>query len=84
MSSSHSEVRIVENPNELYEYSNNVRPPHKPIPATSHSAKLHEETSITKDISLDFLKNKVGNIRDKPGGEHVNRSGTLIGNSKNS
>ncbi|CAF1182696.1 unnamed protein product [Adineta steineri] len=54
MGSSHSGVRIIENPDELYEYNKNVRPPHKPVPITSHPAKLHEEAKITKDIPLDL------------------------------
>ncbi|CAF0760729.1 unnamed protein product [Adineta ricciae] len=54
MGNVHNGVRIVENPNELYEYNKNVRPPHKPVPAISHPAKLHEECNTTKDIPLDL------------------------------
>ncbi|CAF3334431.1 unnamed protein product [Rotaria sp. Silwood1] len=54
MSSSHSKVRIVENSNELYEYSKNVRLPHKPVPVTSHAAKLYEEANLIIDIPFDL------------------------------
>ncbi|CAF2356372.1 unnamed protein product [Rotaria sp. Silwood2] len=56
MSSQHSEVRIVENPNKLYEYSKNVRLPQKPVPTTSRPAKLYEETKSTIDIPFDFVQ----------------------------
>ncbi|CAF1377271.1 unnamed protein product [Rotaria sordida] len=46
--------RVIEDTKDLFEYSKNVRPPHKPVPATNHPAKLHEEKESTKDIPLDL------------------------------
>ncbi|CAF1057613.1 unnamed protein product [Rotaria sordida] len=46
--------RVIEDTKDLFEYSKNIRPPHKPVPATNHPAKLHEEKGSTKDIPLDL------------------------------